>query len=70
MQTYDPANDFVIQEVIGHEVVSETSLVVTDELTKAREDRHEAIRGMVLMIGALTDSARRELYTVLGVHPL
>jgi hypothetical protein len=70
MQTYDPDNDFVIQETIPGEVRLKTPIVVLENLIVAREDRHESIRGMVLMIQALTDSSRRELYTQLGVHPL
>lgn len=70
MQTYDPTNDSVIQEEIGKRMLGDTPITVLEALTDAREDRHETIRAMVLMIGALTDSTRRELYTALGVHPL
>lgn len=70
MQTYDPTNDSVIQEEIGQRMLGDTPITVLEALTDAREDRHETIRAMVLMIGALTDSTRRELYTALGVHPL
>ena len=70
MQTYDPTNDPVIQETIGHEVIGNTSIMVVQELYNAREDRHELIRGIAEMIKTMTDDARRELYTQLGVHPL
>lgn len=71
MQTYDPDNDSVLIEDIGSDALYNVAPVrVTDALISAREDRHESIRGMVLMIQALTDSTRRELYTALGVHPL
>jgi hypothetical protein len=71
MQTYDPDNDRVLIEDIGSDALYNVAPVkVTDGLIAAREDRHESIRGMVLMIQALTDSSRRELYTQLGVHPL
>lgn len=71
MQTYDPTNDSVIQEDITSGILEEeTPILVMNALIVAREDRHESIRGMVLMIQALTDSSRRELYTQLGVHPL
>lgn len=70
MQTYDPTNDSVIQEELDAGVYANTPVSFLEALTDAREDRHESIRGMVLMIQALTDSSRRELYTQLGVHPL
>lgn len=71
MQTYDPTNDSVIQEDITSGILEEeTPILVMNALIVAREDRHESIRGMVLMIQALTDSSRRELYVALGVHPL
>ncbi len=70
MQKYEVTNDPVLQEDLGQPALDVTPIEVVSELVAAREDRHEAIRGMVLMIGALTDSARRELYTALGVHPL
>jgi len=70
MQTYEPTNDPVLQEDIGQPVIDETAITVVEALVTAREDRHESIRGMVLMINALTDSSRRDLYVALGVHPL
>lgn len=70
MQTYDPANDPILHEELGADIIDNTGVEVLGVLIDAREDRHESIRGMVLMIQALTDSSRRELYTQLGVHPL
>ena len=70
MQTYEATTDKVIQEDIGEDAIYSSAIVVTDALVAAREDRHESIRGMVLMIQALTDSVRRDLYLALGVHPL
>lgn len=68
IQRYEPTNDPILIDEIGHDTLMNTAVVVNDALTNAREDRHQMLQGLALTINAMSIETRRDLFKLIGAY--